>query len=264
MDYRVITRDFEVVTGEEARARLAALNDREFLSEDGGVVAVSRKRWQLAQDAEANGWMALWRNAVEDRNHHHFAMFDRLLMLQQVRFRTALEMGCGPFTNLRLFLSALDIESIELLDPLIDTYRAHPNCTYKDGSFHDDRGGTRPIAALHALPIEDVPPSSRFDLIVLINVIEHCIDVRAVFAKVREMLVPGGMFIFHDKYFEHDQVAAEIATTFDTAHPLKVDRHVVDRFLGEFGTIFSRHITTIGAAPLSGEGSVIYFVGQKL
>lgn len=263
MDYRVITRDFQVVTGEQAKHHLSIMNDREFLSADSGVIAVTRERWNLAQDAEANGWMTIWRDAVEDRNAHHYALFDYLSIFGQHTFRKALEIGCGPFTNLRIFLMSLRIETIELLDPLIKTYLDHPHCSYRDNSLLLSDGTRKPIAALHPLPVEDLQGTASFDLVILINVIEHCIDVRKVFANVWDILEPGGVFIFHDKYFEHAKVASEVESIYDTAHPLKIDQRVIDDFLGRFRMLFSRQVTTAGAAPMTGEGRAVYFIGQK-
>ena len=263
MTFRFTTRDMETLTGEEARLRLLATNDAAFLSPDRGVVAVSRERWQVAQEAEAHGWMELWREVIEDRNTHHFALFDYLFMLKERRFGRAIELGCGPFTNMRLAASALEIGSIELLDPLMPRYMDHPHCAYRSGQLRLHDGRMAPITTAYAMPIEDLQPEGTYDLVLLINVIEHCIDVDRIFTGIWDMLAPGGVFVFHDKYFDLAEVAETIGSEYDTAHPLKPDRRVVDAFLERFRLVFSRRTTTLGRPMFTATGDAIYFVGEK-
>jgi SAM-dependent methyltransferase len=263
MPFRFTTRDMETITGEQARQQLLATNDRAFLSPDRGVVAVSRERWQVAQDAEAHGWMHLWREVIEDRNTHHFALFDYLMMVNERRFARAIELGCGPFTNMRLAASALKVDTIELLDPLMPRYMDHPHCTYRSGQLRLHDGRMAPIAAAYAMPIEDLQPEGTYDLVLLINVIEHCIDVDRIFSSIWNMLAPGGVFVFHDKYFDVAEVAETILSEYDTAHPLKPDRRVIDSFLERFRLIFSRHTTTRGHPMFTATGDAVYFVGEK-
>ncbi len=258
-----VTRDFQTLTGEQARERLMTVNDKEFLTADSGVVAVSRERWKLAQEAEANGWLNLWRGAIEDRNTHHYALFDYFFMLRDRPFKRGIELGCGPFSNMRVAVSTVKVETIELLDPLIERYLELPNCAYTDMKLRRLDGNTEPVAKLHAMPIEDMQVEQKYDLVILINVIEHCIDVRKIFDNVWNLLVPGGVFIFHDKYFDHLETAVEIASHYDTGHPLRPDRKIVDGFLNRFETIFSRWISTEGAAKMTDTGDAIYFVGRK-
>lgn len=264
MPFEFVTRDFKTLTGEQARLRLMTENDREFLSADSGVIAVSRQRWEIAQDAEAHGWLDLWRARAEDRNMHHYALFDYFLMLRERAFKRGIELGCGPFTNMRVVSSVAKVEAIELLDPLIESYHEHPNCTYRDGSLRLLDGNATRIDVQHATPIEDMKVETKYDLVVLINVIEHCFDVRRIFANVLDLLVPGGIFVFHDKYFDHRMVATEILSNYDTGHPLRVDRKFIDAFLARFMPIFSRQTTTTGDARMTDTGDAIYFIGSKL
>jgi SAM-dependent methyltransferase len=258
-----VTRDFKTLTGEAARLRLMAVNDREFLSRENGIVSVSRERWEIAQDAEAHGWLDLWKGAVEDRNSHHYALFDYFLMLGDRSFDRAIELGCGPFTNLRFIASASKIAALELLDPLAERYIELPNCTYRDGRLRRIDGGSSPIDAVHSIPIEEMNIDERFDLVVLINVIEHCFDAERIFSNVWSLLRRGGVFVFHDKYYDHKDVAAEVLSSYDTGHPLKVDRRLVDTFLSRFAPVFSRRTTTFGAARMTDIGDAIYFVGER-
>jgi hypothetical protein len=77
------------------------------------------------------------------------------------------------------------------------------------------------------------------------------------------MLTPGGTLIFHDRYYDHAQVALEAEKVYDAAHPLKVDRRLIDEFIKRFERVFRRFVTTRGKTSFSGTGDEIYFVGRK-
>ncbi|MBK8020936.1 MAG: hypothetical protein IPK19_05770 [Chloroflexi bacterium] len=73
------------------------------------------------------------------------------------------------------------------------------------------------------MPIDD-----HYDLTVIINVIEHCFDIDQVFqhsCRQRQVLR------FSDKYYTHDEVSRTVEERYDAAHPLHVDRTLVDSFL---------------------------------
>lgn len=207
--------------------------------------------------------MDLWRDVIDDRNLHHFTLFDYLFMLKNRRFKHAIELGCGPFTNMRLVAHSLSIESIHLLDPLMPRYVEHPHCAYRSGQLRLHDGRMVPVDAAYALPIEDLRPEVSYDLVVLINVVEHCIDVERIFSQVWNMLSPGGVFMFHDKYFDETEVASAISREYDMAHPIKVGHVVIDAFLERFNMIFSRYTSTDGQPMMTATGEAIYFVGEK-
>ena len=263
LDYTYVTRDFEVLTGEAARPFVEKTNDRRYLTRDGGIHTVSADRWKLAQDAERHHWLDLRPHLREDRNTDHAFLYDRYSVLTGRTFENAIELGCGPFTNMALIAQRCTIKRLTLLDPLIEDYMRHPNCLYRDGALSLPGGVRVPVAERVALPIEQFQPQARYDLVVMLNVIEHCYNVPVIFRKIWDMTVPGGLVLFHDRYFDHAQVVAEAERTYDAAHPLKVDRKVIDGFIGRFEEVFFRFITTLGQAEFSGIGDQVYFVGCK-
>jgi SAM-dependent methyltransferase len=263
MAYSFTDTTFNQVTGDAARSLVEQHNDQKYLSADRGVVAVSEDRWREAQAAERYGWMKLWRNETEDRNTFHAALFDNYLPLQGESFKRAIELGCGPFTNLRLLGRVAAIETASLLDPLIEEYVSHPNCAYRDRILFFAPQQFLYLEKLIASPIEAFAPSSSYDLVVLINVIEHCRDFDKVVETIWSMLVPGGVFVFHDNYYRHADIAEALRHHFDAAHPLRVDRKAIDQFLSRFEMIFRRVVATEGKAPLSGRGETIYFIGRR-
>ncbi len=262
-DYTYVTRDFEVITGEAAKAVVEKTNDKHFLTRDGGIHTVTVDRWKLAQDAERHHWLDLRPHMREDRNMDHAYMYDRYAMLGGKTFENAIELGCGPFTNMHVLGQVCHIKRLTLLDPLIEDYLTHPNCLYRNGSLMVSSGQPLPVDERVALPIEQFEPKQSYDLVVMLNVIEHCYDVPLIFQKIWDMTAPGGFVFFHDRYFDHAQVVAEAERTYDAAHPLKVDRKLIDGFIARFEEVFFRFITTLGQAEFSGIGDQVYFVGRK-
>lgn len=263
MTYSFIDKSFSKIKGDAARPLVERHNDLAFLSNGRGVVSVSEERWREAQEAERHGWMTLWRNETEDRNSLHAVMFENYLPLQGVRFRHAIELGCGPFTNIRLLGRVAPVEEASLLDPLIEEYLSHPHCTYRDRLLFFAADRFLYLDKLIPLPIEAFSPPRSYDLVLLINVIEHCRDFDRVAETIWSMLEPGGTFVFHDSYYRHANVAQALERHFDVAHPLRVDRHVIDQFLSRFQMVFRRTVTTDGNAPITGRGETVYFIGQK-
>lgn len=227
-----------------------------------GVTKVDDKRWQEAQRYERRTWME-GIAAISDRNEDHEQRFDQYDALRGIHFGSAIELGCGPFTNLRKILSYSTIDDIHLLDPLSGDYLNHPFCRYKDrrlggilktslipwtkkgGLKHPLRfykhkwdelkiGGLsgRPIT-LHQTGIEDFSPPQTYDLCVMINVIEHCKDIDQIFANILKMTRPGSYFVFADKAYYAKEEEEYSSHNFDAGHPLRVDYSIIRDFIKE-------------------------------
>src|SRR5262249_6222561 len=157
-------------------------------------------------------WMERGRNATNDRNDEHYVGFDKYQAIQGLSFEHAIELGCGPFTNLRLIGNVCRIKRCTLLDPLIDSYLAHPHCSFtRHFLFLQEREGRslphrmwkrvtrRPMRYLHSVavaetiasPIEQMPTNHQYDLVAVINVLEHCFDAERVFAKILSVMRKG-------------------------------------------------------------------------
>jgi hypothetical protein len=252
-----------------------------------GIIKVDQKRWQEAQRYERRTWME-GLATMSDRNEHHDLNFNRYEALSGRSFASAIELGCGPFTNMRKILTRCSIGEIHLLDPLASDYLEHPFCRYrgkklggvtktslipwssKGGLKHPLRfykhkwnewqiGGLsgRPIT-LHTSSIEDFSPPQTYDLSVMINVIEHCLDIEKIFSRILEMTTPGSHFVFADKIYIA-KVEAETATyQFDAGHPLRVDYSVIRSFLdAHFDAILDNE--TEGNA----NSKDVYYIGKR-
>jgi SAM-dependent methyltransferase len=289
-----IDGDTRVFEGDEASALLANRNDRRFYEEGRGVARVDRERWLEAQRYERTTWMERNRGAVDDRNREHLARFFGYQALAGRHFERAIELGCGPFTNMRLILQVAAATHVHLLDPLIRDYAHHPQCRFRGGRLGGLRatalnldsllalvnprvalsevaaslrvGGVlgRPVQ-LEATGIEDFHTDHRFDLLVMINVIEHCRDLDAVLRKIDELLLPGGTFVFHDKFMSAAGVRATVEEVYDAGHPIRVQRGTLDAFLDprfdvEYRAEF-RDTDEFGGRQF--DTTSVYFVGRR-
>lgn len=67
----------------------------------------------------------------------------------------------------------------------------------------------------------------------MINVIEQCFDVTAIFEKIVEILQPGGTLVFHDTLFEVAEVEEDVMRRFDAGHPVRIAGAAVWSFLSK-------------------------------
>jgi SAM-dependent methyltransferase len=283
----------EVHEGEQARRQLQARAAAESVDAERGVTQVTAERWQEAQRYERRTWLDKGRRAASDRNEEHRQRFAGYAPLRGLHFEHAIELGCGPFTNIRLLLEQCSAEQVTLLDPLIEEYLAHPFCRYRHGRLgglfnehvgrlptylrrpgrfvrgkaNDYRAGGfwgRPVTLAPAM-IEQFETQHRFDLVVMINVLEHCQDAAAVFQKIDEILLPGGVFVYHDKMYRAEEVKRLAGLIYDAGHPLRVDQSVVDIFLGRhFAPLMeAQYLVQSDFRGVSFSYYDFYFIGRK-
>lgn len=120
----------EVFFGEEARSRLAIRNDSGHHIRGHGIPRVPSDRWEFAQRAETQHWFGLGGKARvtgDDRNLAHYERFKGYDAVKGCSFANALDVGSGPFTNLRLIgWGPAKVGEASLLDPHVGHYLAHP------------------------------------------------------------------------------------------------------------------------------------------
>jgi SAM-dependent methyltransferase len=116
-----------------------------------------------------------------------------------------------------------------------------------------------------ACALEEMPEGGTFDLVVMINVLEHCFDAEAIFKRILGLTKPGSVFVFHDKLFDPVEVARDATTRFDAGHPLRIARGVIKGFLeGSFDPLLNRetvHRDRVGDVEIDEPG--IYFIGTR-
>jgi SAM-dependent methyltransferase len=280
-----INEDIDIKIGKTAEKAFENENDLNFFSENEGVIKTSRDRWEKAQRTEHKHWFVLGNNANDDRNLYHLSQFNNYSKLKNKHFKNALEIGCGPFTNLRLIGNYCKIDMCSLNDPMVNEYiQNHPYCRYNskylvpDNDYNSfvsrqikNKYLARPLLkkikvnAIYATPFEELRIDKKFDLIIIINVIEHCYDLKTIFQKILDISDNEGYLIFSDKMYDIADVAKDINNVYDAAHPLRVNKEIFLEFLNSnFEAVYSKIVPN--KTEISGikfEWEDIYFIGKK-
>jgi len=254
-----IDENRNVLIGSDALKNLESRNDQEFQNGRNGIVEVDIQRWKEAQRYEKQTWMVgQGREVGEDRNTEHERNFENYATLQNTVFENAIEIGCGPFTNMVHILKYIKCMEVTLLDPLIDEYLTHPHCTYK----HKRLGGLYGKKVhMVAKPIEDFSSDHVFDLVVMINVLEHCFSASKTFEHIISLMPPDGILIFHDKLIPNKAIDVFVQKIYDAGHPLRVGQDLILEFLSKnFDELFNKHVTIPTEAYIFDS---IYFIGRK-
>jgi SAM-dependent methyltransferase len=271
-----VDENVTVRTDEEANIAFLKENDIAFFEDNKGIVKVTKERWEKAQRTERKHWMEIGKESKDDRNIYHKEKFDNYNSIKNSVFNNALEVGCGPFTNLRIVGDFCKINACSLNDPLINSYLTHTNCAYTNNNLILDSGREKKsfldkffrkkikIKKLYDCAFEDIESAEKFDLIVIINVIEHCYDLDIFFSKILSLLADNGVLIFEDKLYSMDSLKEDVNTVYDAAHPLRVNKEIIIDFLkNNFDKLYSS--TQDNSAELGGKSFLwddIYFIGS--
>lgn len=273
-----VDENVTVRINEEADEAFLKENDLAYYDDKKGIAKVPKERWEKAQRTEFKHWMTLGKDSKDDRNFYHAQKFNNYNSIKELSFEHALEVGCGPFTNLRILANYCNIKKCSLNDPLIKDYLTHANCSYDNNRLILDKSSNQsksffrkfqekklPIEKLYACPFEELSVDTKFDLIVIINVIEHCFDLDLFFDKILNLLSEDGIIIFEDKLYELEKLKEDINIVYDAAHPLRVNKDLVTSFLNEK---FIKKYSEIEPNKTELEGNVfiwddIYYIGQK-
>jgi SAM-dependent methyltransferase len=253
-----IDKEINVIQGQAADLRIQEKNDSKYIEND-AILRVDRERWLDAQYYERKTWMQLGQSLSDDRNFEHSERFDNYSKLEDNKtlIKRVIELGCGPFTNLRTMYKLLpSLEEVHLLDPLLNDYLNHPNCFYKNKNF----SGYKTVT--HSCPIEEFNNNGlKFDLVVMNNVLEHCYDVNIIFEKIHDIVENGGIFIFSDVYFKKEDVFRMVHTIYDAGHPIKLSEEFMNTFLSRFESLYERDIEKLYDQDWRFDK---YFIGRKL
>jgi len=251
-----IDQNIHISTDNNARILLNTKNDKRFL-DNNEIIQTSIERWTEAQKYEYKTWMINGLKQSDDRNHDHSIFFNNYNSVPFANIKNFIELGCGPFTNTRLILNRLLKDcDISLLDPLIDQYLSHPNCSYKNNLMNNKHIKT--ICS----PIEKYHHIDKFDCILMNNVLEHCFDIKLIFEKIISMLEPKGILIFSDVYFSKTNIIKLCEYTYDSGHPIRISKDTLESFLQtNFITLYEKNLTGLYNQPWRNDK---YFIGQKI
>ncbi|MCL5030012.1 MAG: glycosyltransferase [Bacteroidetes bacterium] len=249
-----VNENIEVFYGETASDLLTKSNDKDFLT-DKGIISVDKNRWLTAQKYEKKTWMERSLGSNDDRNYEHKKRFNNYGSLKNFKFEKVIELGCGPFTNLRVILPEIkSVKSVALLDPLISEYLKHPNCTYKNGNLLGF-----PVQIINST-IEDFVTKEKYDLVVMNNVLEHCYNIPKIFEVLVSLLNENGIFVFADIAFNAETIKSIVEKQFDAGHPIRLEENYLKDFLvNNFNTIYEKKYLGLYNQPYRHD---FYFIGE--
>jgi 2-polyprenyl-3-methyl-5-hydroxy-6-metoxy-1,4-benzoquinol methylase len=219
-----------------ASERLFLNNDKKFLDKENGIIEVTKDRWLEAQYYEKSTWD---RHAhIEDmpnRNFEHVVCFDNYDVLESLFKKdniSIIELGCGPFTQITHMLNRFnrfENINIDLLDPLINHYSTLKNCVYKNKKLLNKID----VNLLNS-SIEDYEFDKTYDLVIMMNVLEHCFNIDSIFEKIDKMLNKDGIFVFFDCCTKNDMIEEVVDNRYDCGHPIRITEKKLDEYLSKY------------------------------
>jgi len=250
------------------------------------IISVTEDRWGKAQQEERSLWIkSNQRNSYlkvivkfikaiqtpkmlfnyfkyrdfycgDDWNYWWMEQFENYKALPKY-FEKALEIGCGPFTNIRLISKCCKIKEIYCCDPLIDVYTSF-NLTWL--STQVSKGNINISEdKCENLKFDD----NYFDLVICINVLDHVQDIIKCLEEIKRVIKQSGFIIFgQDLSNEEDLLKKEVKN--DIAHPIKISHTTLDAM---FDTVYEVRLKKLllrnkGRNPIAHYGTYI-FIGQK-
>jgi SAM-dependent methyltransferase len=239
---------------------------------------VSLQRWHEAQQWEQSHWVRaqqararfgknfIWRCLSafklipkyrgDDRNlwwKHHFDDYSFV----PARVENAIEVGCGPYTNVRLITERCQIDHLVLSDPLIRTY-VHFKLTFVADMYR------KAACILDDHPLEELPfRPNYFDLAIMINVLDHVKDARSCLLNLIEVLKPGGLLILGQDLSNQQDLKALQLDPGLPGHPIKLDHQWFEPYLREFRPVISKVLSREESFEPHQHYGALIFAGYK-
>ena len=197
-----------------------------------------------------------WKLRVDDDNDHAKDAYDLFEAYRAVPdfLGHVLEIGCGPFTQLRTILGSPDhtyeVSSVTLVDPILIHESKHPKSSYGSGQF--EAHGTLYHTKLHQVGAEDVGRMyhEHFDTVIMQNVLEHVVDAYAVLESMYNATKVGGVVVLWEPTYSAQwsgwvdagihELVYDVnwpAVFDDIAHPIRADPSVLRHFASFFDPI---------------------------
>ena len=241
------------------------------------TLAVSEERWRRAQEWEAAFWRSQNPEASQtltarakrlvkrmfgrtsmspgdDWNQWWAEKFENYRALPS-RMECAIELGCGPYTNLRLILPGREVRRVVCSDPLVKHY-----LTFEQRWL--SQAWRRGAVEVDDHPIEECAfESEMFDLVVMINVLDHVRDAMECLRQAARITQPGGYFILGQDLSNVEDVAH---TGEDMGHPIRINHATLEDMLQEdFAPVLHRILSREeGRNPAAHYGTYV-FIGRK-
>ncbi len=193
------------------------------------VKKVSVDRWLEAQRWELDLWQGAqakhgWRRFVvplarpiaralgsdrgqgDDWNHWWADRFDGYSILPD-DIGDYIEVGCGPYTNTRLITQGRNVRRIVCSDPLIRSYIQFKHRWLAD-AYH------RGLILIDDHPLEEIPfAPMTFDVVVLINVLDHVYDFDLCMRNATGLVRSGGYVVIGQDLSNEEEAKPRMLVT---------------------------------------------------
>lgn len=195
---------------------------------------VPDKRWEIAQKSERIFWEGFTMDLIKEINEKYYSfrakefkkLWDRYITLNNKT--KILQIGCGPLD----VINYVDFGKRFAIDPLADYYKER---------FGGDDSGVKFIHGIgEKLPFKD----EEFDVILILNVLDHVKSAEKVLSECERVLKRGG--IFHLENNVYSKRLFFIAKTwkiiqekffrriFNINHPYMLRTEDLERFIRRF------------------------------
>lgn len=259
--------------------RCSLLSDACFRHEVNGRMTISKERWQRASWAEEAWWSpdnAATSNEDNDNAQHTADLFHQYKYVPEI-MGDVLEVGCGPFSQLKTILSMpgrnWHVDSVTLADPIIVMESKHKKSSFGTGKFVDGKGKSYPTVLLQ-VGAEELGSlfHDRFDTVIMQNVLEHVSNAYEVLESLYNVTKRGGRVILWEptytaswngwkeleqplvldtslpvvpeipleslKFVDGEHLLKVRSRAFDMiAHPIRASNAVFDHFVKKFKTL---------------------------
>ena len=235
---------------------------------------VSRETWETAQTWERDHWVReqkslseygknyIWRLLSlvglvdkyrgDDRNHWWLNAFSGYKFLPS-QVKNALEVGCGPYTNMRLIKNVCRCDHLYISDPLIRTYvkfkRTYVRQMYDEVS-----------CCIDDHPLEELPfADCYFDLAIMINVLDHVRDANACMENLIRVTRKRGFVLIGQDLTNSEDLKRQPAGL-RVGHPIVLNETWFNVWLENRFEIVLRKVlpTEMGWAPQWHYGTLVF------
>jgi SAM-dependent methyltransferase len=218
-----------------------------------GVHKVPEERWKQAQAWELDVWK-MHQSLEDDWNKWWAVKFDGYGFLPS-NLGKVIELGCGPFTNVRIILIGRTAKLVVCSDPLALQYTAMPltwlSKAQAEGQVQVDDN-----------PIEKCPFAPRtYDLVVMINVLDHVQNLKKCMRTAVGLVRRGGIFLLGQDLSNEEDIEK---TKDDVGHPIKVAQEDLEHYVRHLEPLVKKTLPrNEGRNPDAHYGTLIY-AGKRI
>jgi len=209
---------------------------------DQGTKKIPSTRWNTAQNSEEEYWSDYTTESLLEESAGRYPKKAKILLKEWSAHITVinntkiLQIGCGPEDVINYF----QIGELYSIDPLAEFYKRKFNLDYNNSNIKQARG-------------EEIPfPDKCFDIVILINVLDHTEIPDKVISEANRVLKDNGIFhfenyIYQKKFIQLAKTWGKIKETFtrdifNIHHPFMFTVQDVKRIVSKKFTIIQEDV----------------------